>query len=366
MFHSKLSTMRMGATAVISSANRLHFAIDAHANGSTSTASHYPCRVQHVLCTAPNITVQNTRNYSVMTKKYTTIERSYLAAFSQLRSISTHEITKHMRLLSEQKRCIEKDETTLRLKTELDKPLVVLFQWLMAKPNHIKKYAQLYIDQGFDVMSVSVTPWQVMWPTKGTQLVAADVVKFLANNVSTKNPVLLHGFSVGAYFWGECMVHMSRDIERYRHVLDNIQGQVWDSAVELSELTIGVPKAVFPKNDTLERALKNYLIYHLKTFHEPATSHYIRSSQMFHSTLVKKPALFLLSHKDPIGSVNSNLAVRNSWESLGIRCDWKCWDKSSHVAHFQRYRDDYINILYDYLQSVNMIQREQEVMRARI
>lgn len=99
-----------------------------------------------------------------------------------------------------------------------------------------------------------------MWPTKGTQLVAADVVKFLANNVSTKNPVLLHGFSVGGYFWGECMVHMSRDIERYRHVLDNIQGQVWDSAVELSELTIGVPKAVFPKNDTLERALKNYLM----------------------------------------------------------------------------------------------------------
>lgn len=48
-----------------------------------------------------------------------------------------------------------------RLKTELDKPLVVMFQWLMAKPNHIKKYAQLYIDQGFDVMSVSVTPWQV-------------------------------------------------------------------------------------------------------------------------------------------------------------------------------------------------------------
>lgn len=56
------------------------------------------------------------------------------------------------------------------------------------------------------------------------------------------------------------MVHMSRDMARYHHVMDMIQGQVWDSAVELSELTIGVPKAVFPKNDTLERALKNYLM----------------------------------------------------------------------------------------------------------
>lgn len=104
----------------------------------------------------------------------------------------------------------------------------------------------------------------------------------------------------------------------------------------------------------------------MKTFHEPATSHYIRASQMFHSTLVKKPALLLLSDSDPIGSVSANKVLRQSWESLGMRCEWKCWDKSPHVAHFQRYRDDYINILYGFLQSVNMIQREQEAMQARI
>lgn len=57
------------------------------------------------------------------------------------------------------------------------------------------------------------------------------------------------------------MVHMARDLDRYHHVLDMIQGQIWDSAVELSEIPIGVPKAMFPKNDTLQRALKNYLMY---------------------------------------------------------------------------------------------------------
>lgn len=104
----------------------------------------------------------------------------------------------------------------------------------------------------------------------------------------------------------------------------------------------------------------------MKTFHEPATSHYIRSSQMFHSTLVKKPALFLLSNNDPIGSVTANTALRQSWESLGIRCDWKCWDKSPHVGHFQKYRDDYINKLYYFLQSVNMVQDAEEKICARI
>lgn len=58
--------------------------------------------------------------------------------------------------------------------------------------------------------------------------------------------------------------------------------------------------------------------------------------------------------------------LKQSWESLGIRCDWKCWEQSQHVAHFQRYRNDYTNILFGFLQSVNMIQREQEAMRARI
>lgn len=73
--------------------------------------------------------------------------------------------------------------------------------------------------------------------------------------------MLLHGFSVGGYVWGECMVHMARDLDRYRHVLDQFHGQIWDSAVELTEIPIGVPKAMFPNNDTLQRALANYMVY---------------------------------------------------------------------------------------------------------
>lgn len=87
---------------------------------------------------------------------------------------------------------------------------------------------------------------------------------------------------------------------------------------------------------------------------------------MFHSPLVKKPALFLLSDSDPIGSVAANRAVKESFEKLGMRCEWKCWEKSPHVAHFQHYRDDYTSIVCGFLQSINMLQREQEAMRAQI
>lgn len=106
----------------------------------------------------------------------------------------------------------------------------------------------------------------------------------------------------------------------------------------------------------------------MKTFHEAATKHYIRSSQIFHSTLVKKPALFLLSKSDPIGSLNANTVLRESYESLGIRCDSKVWDKSPHVGHFHKHRDDYITKLYDFLQTANMVQQypEEKLMQARI
>lgn len=380
MFQSKLSTIRLGASNIISSSNRLQLAIQASTTESMMTAAtitYCPRRYQHVMI-APakpksyyhfSINAKNARQFSIETIKHACMSRSNTKVQglrSNLRPIRIHEISENMKLLTEQKRCIEKDENTLRLKTELDKPLVVMLPWLMAKQNHIRKYAQLYIDHGFDVMTVSVTPWQVMWPKKGIQLVAADVVKFLENNVNKKNPLLLHGFSVGGYLWAECMVHMSREVDRYRHVLDMVQGQVWDSAVELTEIPIGVPKAVFPNNDTLQLALKKYLKYHMRTFHEPATSHYIRASQMFQSTLVKKPALLLVSNGDPIGSVAANKELRKSWQKLGIRVEWKCWDESVHVAHFQKYREDYINVLFDFLQSINMIQKEKEALRVRI
>lgn len=103
----------------------------------------------------------------------------------------------------------------------------------------------------------------------------------------------------------------------------------------------------------------------MKTFHEPATSHYIRSSQIFHSTLVRKPALFFLSHSDPIGAVSANLQLRRSWESLGISCDWKCFDKSPHVGHYLKHPDEYADTLYNFLHSMNMI-KYTEKMQARI
>lgn len=65
------------------------------------------------------------------------------------------------------------------------KPLVVMFPWLLARKNHISKYYDIYLSRGYDVLSVSITPWQFFWPLTGTQvfLVTLKIKKSLGINV---------------------------------------------------------------------------------------------------------------------------------------------------------------------------------------
>uniref|UniRef100_A0A336L0G7 CSON002474 protein n=1 Tax=Culicoides sonorensis TaxID=179676 RepID=A0A336L0G7_CULSO len=286
------------------------------------------------------------------------------ALMSAKRYLSTQEITKNIILVSDDKLNIDKDPKTLQLSEQREKPLVIMLSWLQAKHKHLKKYAEIYTNQGFDVLITQITPWQLLWPTKGSQNVAADLVKFLFNNQSY-GPLVIHGFSVGGYLWGECMVHMARDLDKYKPLLNRISAQIWDSAADITEIPVGVPKALFPKNQALQNALRSYMLYHLKTFHDTATVHYLRSSQLFHFTLVTAPALFLVSKTDPVGAESSNRRVADCLESKNIPITWKCWDRSPHVGHYRKHPEEYVECLFNHLKSVNLV-KNPEKMRAKL
>lgn len=89
---------------------------------------------------------------------------------------------------------------------------------------------------------------------------ASDILKFLERN-PTYASMVLYGFSVGGYLWGEVMVQMAQDKERYQPIIDRIVGQVWDSAADVTEIHKGVPPAVFPRNKVLANALSKYILY---------------------------------------------------------------------------------------------------------
>lgn len=90
------------------------------------------------------------------------------------------------------------------------------------------------------------------------QLVAADLLTFLKQNESYQQ-ILLHGFSVGAYMWGEALDLIESNRDKYNNITDRIVGQVWDSIADVSQIVIGFPRAVFPKNLVLQSMLQKYV-----------------------------------------------------------------------------------------------------------
>jgi hypothetical protein len=90
------------------------------------------------------------------------------------------------------------------------------------------------------------------------QIIAYDLLQFLDQNIRYEQ-ILLHGFSIGGYMWGEVLDFIHKDHKRYDHIINRVVGHVWDSAADISELTIGTPKAVFPNNEVLQNVMQKYL-----------------------------------------------------------------------------------------------------------
>nr|CAD7428910.1 unnamed protein product [Timema monikensis] len=280
----------------------------------------------------------------------------------QKKLYSMSEVSKNLRLISlDDNMTLDKNlPLQVHVHNSENRPLVVLLAWLMAREKHLMKYASFYLEQRFDVLIVNTTPWQFLWPVKGSQLVAGELLEFLHLNKCYQK-MLLHGFSVGGYMWGETLLKIIPEPELYTHVVDRIVGQIWDSAVDISEIPVGVPRAIFQRNLVLQATAEKYIRYHMRTFHNAATQHYIRSSQMFYTNLVRAPALFLLSKTDPIGTEENNKRVWESWESLGVKTYVKCWDKSPHVGHFRKHPKEYVTELATFLDRLGLVAYPEKI-----
>ncbi|XP_065158352.1 uncharacterized protein l(2)k09913 [Atheta coriaria] len=299
-----------------------------------------------VNCLSANILLQN--------------QQKFVVTIMAAKNMSTIPVTKNITLLTNDKAKSISDVAE-------DKPLSIMHAWLLARPKHIKKYADIYLAKNFNVLTVNVSPWQLLWPQSGTQVVAGDLLKFLTSNFLT-SPLFLHGFSVGGYVWSETLVKMSSEQEKYKPLTSRFVAQVWDSAADINDIPDGMPKALFPKNPVMETAMRTYVNYHMRTFDKVATCHYIRGSQMFHTNFIRTPCLFMVSARDPIGKITSNQAVRDNWEAQGMEVYWKDWVDSHHVGHFIKYRAAYTELLDEFLDKVqsNLIRVESEIRRKQV
>lgn len=69
----------------------------------------------------------------------------------------------------------------------------------------------------------------------------------------------------------------------------------------------------------------------MKTFYSQSTQYYIRSSQVFHTASLRVPSLLFVSKTDPVGTVTSNLTLRDTWESKGMKVSFLTICQKDHV-----------------------------------
>ncbi|XP_076176359.1 transmembrane protein 53-like lethal (2) k09913 [Ptiloglossa arizonensis] len=291
-------------------------------------------------------------------------QRQNLTLFLLACKLSSHHVTKNIEHISQDNQIRTADGRIRNFKNAEERPLLIILSWLLANRKHITKFMNLYTEQGFDVALISMTPWQLLWPMTGSRVIAADLLEFLIKHENYQQ-ILLHGFSVGGYMWGEVLDLIKSDYQKYGNVINRIVGQVWDSLADVTELSIGTPRAVFPKNEILRNILQKYLEYHMKTFYKQSTYYYMQSSELFHRNLVHSPALFFVSKTDPVGTLTNNMRVRKQWDSLGVKTYVKIFENSPHVGHFQKHPKEYTAELYAFLNKLQLIQNEEK-MKARL
>lgn len=234
-----------------------------------------------------------------------------------------------------------------------ENPLTVVLAWMNARDSHLQRYHDLYLGLGFDVLTVRTLPLQLAFPTTGAQVVAQRLLDFLVSHPNYSR-LVVHGFSVGGYQFGEVLVRIRKEQGRYAQLLPRFKAQVYDSLVDYQGIPRGFPTAL--TNSPVLRKLLEWAILVQRTLLYPvSTVHWKASSQAFHQNLLTCPALMINSRRDQVASVEDNLRVANSWRQRGTEVSFCVFDDSKHVQHMGRYPDRYSGEVLRLLRKAQLI-----------
>jgi len=257
-------------------------------------------------------------------------------------------------------------ELTSAYPEESKRPLSVLLTWLNATERNIEKYRGLWLQKGFDVLTVKMNASQLLLPNYGSIPMVRDLVKFLYS-VSTIYPdVVLHCFSVGAYQFGEMMAQLNdpefletvkakdTDEDPKSMIERLIKGIIFDSPVNLDGISKGVSRAM-TDNPALCKTLEVAIDTHLKLAHPVATVYYERASEYGHgNTITHAPGLLLVSEKDHIGAPEMSQKLMDAWVANGIDVRMRVFKDSGHVQHFAKYPVEYKSEVDSFLKKLNL------------
>ena len=211
----------------------------------------------------------------------------------------------------------------------------------------------LCVGKGFDVLHVKVSPRQVLWPPLAHSVVT-EIIEFITSPVRHRQPVLVHGFSVGGYLYGETLNHIMSDPHLSTSMSQRVRGQVFDSPVDFEGVPRGVGMALSDFRP-VQVAIKSSLDAYTALFHHQVTAHYHKSSQMFRDNPLRTPSLVLYSKADVVGTPGPIESLIATWRSRGVPVFSRCWEMSHHVGHYVRDPINYITALNEFLVCIGLV-----------
>lgn len=236
--------------------------------------------------------------------------------------------------------------------TASERRLVVLMSWLQAKEKHIEKYRQLYLERGFDVLNVKTSPLDLLLPTIGAKKISKDFVRFMAEK--QYSDVVLHGFSVGGYMFGQVLLDVDREEDQVRrNLLNSIRGIVFDSLVPFEGTCVGVANSI-TSNKLGAKMIEQLLRLYLFLGHNIATKYYLEASEKVWGGPLRCPSLFLMSKEDNISDHRIVERLVKVWDGLGIETHKKMFENSSHVQLYSKHPDTYVKQVESFLKRINM------------
>ena len=234
---------------------------------------------------------------------------------------------------------------------------MLLYGWLVAKAKHIYKYGDFYLDKGFDVIHVKVKPDQLLRPTSAQQVVR-NVLDLLNEEKHSNQPVLHHGFSVGGYLYGETLVQILANEEKYGNIGERLCGQIFDSPVTINQIPFGTSRAI-TDNKFLQSVIESSLDVYLKVFHNYATVHYLKAQDAFIKNILCTPSLFLYSREDMVAQHKIIEEVSEGMKAEGKHVMTKRFEGSPHIRHFQMHPEEYISALNRFLTDIGLIKAQE-------
>ncbi|XP_077994570.1 uncharacterized protein LOC144448264 [Glandiceps talaboti] len=237
-----------------------------------------------------------------------------------------------------------------------NRPTVLMFTWMSAKRRYINKYVDVYTSKGYDVLVVKMDPINLVWPSTG-EAVAQQVLDYIEKR---ENSLIIHSFSVGGHIFGEMLHKMEKKPERYVGVRSRIVGQIFDSCTSATDSFHSICDAI-TQNLLLWFMLKSCAVFYFWMTQKYTVNHIKETMKALRLNPIKSPILMMYSSDDPIGSAAANEKIADSWKrDLGYNVQAKCWDSSPHVEHMRKHKAEYVDVLYNFLNTVQPLSESRD------